>query len=326
MPARAVVVGLDVGGTSVKGGLVDCRGNLVGDVVTFSARSDERAEVILAAFEEGLRRLWQQAGDHPVAGMGVGMPGPFDYDRGVSLIKNLGKYDALYGLNLGDAWRERLALPPEFPIRFLNDAVAFALGEVYYGVARNVSRVMAITLGTGCGSAFVVDGEPVREGEGTPPGGSIYGLPFRDGIVDDWLSRRGILRLWRSFHPTEQGASGEDAGLADVVDLARLALAGDEDARRLFAAFGEVMAEALAPAVASFRPDCLVIGGQIAKSFPLFGPRLVACLNIPEVFITPAADIDGAAIKGAASYAWHSSLGNHMRSRSPVDGAVVGRG
>ncbi|MGE5482457.1 MAG: ROK family protein [Bacteroidota bacterium] len=327
---QTVVIGLDVGGTSVKGGLVDRQGHLVGDPVTFDPHSHEDAESILAAFAGGVGWLLQQAGERPVAGIGVGMPGPFDYERGVSLIKNLGKYDALYGLNLADSLRAELALAANFPVRFLNDAVAFALGEVYFGAGRGFERVMAITLGTGCGSAFIVGGRSVKEGDGIPADGYVYNLPFRGGIVDDWLSRRGILRLWQSMQPGAQPGHGQQRSDAtadlDVVDLARLAMDGDTAARQLFDAFGELIAGALAPTVAAFCPDCLVIGGQIARSFALFGPRLKECLlengfgtnetctkasatQAGGMVIVPAADIDAAAVKGAASYIWWKEMG-----------------
>jgi glucokinase len=284
-----VAVALDVGGTSVKAALVDQTGALALEPRLFPIESGGDAAAILGGFEAVLRALWSPA----VAGIGVGIPGPFDYERGVSLIRDLAKYDAIYGVNLAADWRRRLALPVAFPIRFVNDAAAFALGVSLYGPGRGLRRVMVLTLGTGCGSAFVVDGHVVTEG--APGGGMIYHLPFRGGIIDDWLSRRGILRLWGEMAAQGVAEPGEPG--PDVKDLADAAHAGDPVARALFARFGELLAEALGPAAEQFRPEAIIIGGRIAASLTLFDGPLKARAGLPVI----ASDDPVAAVRGAAS-------------------------
>ncbi|HWI61286.1 MAG TPA: ROK family protein [Symbiobacteriaceae bacterium] len=287
--ANRVVIALDVGGTSVKAGLVDSAGDLVGTPGQFPLRTEGDAGQILSDFEAILRELWGRAGGCPIAGIGVGMCGPMDYERGISLIQGLSKYDAIYGVNLPAEWRLRLGLPGSFPIRFANDAAVFALGESLYGAGRGRRRVMAVTLGTGCGSAFVVDGRVVTSGAGVPPEGQVYHLPFHGARIDDWISRRGILRLWSE--------SGSRSGDVDVADLAKAARAGEVGALTVFVRFGELLAEALGPVAEAFLPDCVVVGGGIARSLDLCGGPISRRLRCAVV----AASDPAPGIKGAAS-------------------------
>lgn len=293
--ANRVVIGLDVGGTSVKAGLVAESGSLLWGPRTLEVASDRDAATILSRFEEILRILWTEAGDRRVVGIGVGMPGPFDYANGVSLIRGLNKYDAIYGINLREEWQRRLDLPDSFPLRFINDAAAFALGESLYGAGRGRQRVMAITLGTGCGGSFVVDGRVVTEGEDVPEGGEVYHLPFRGEIIDEWISRRGILRMWAGMAPERSGM--------DVKEIAEAARSCDSQALALMAQFGTALADALGPVAEAFRPDLLVVGGRIARSMDLFGAPLREWLA--AIGSDLAVSQDGAAgVRGAAGLIW----------------------
>lgn len=290
-----VAVALDVGGTSVKAALVDRDGAVVAGPELFPVEAGAEAPVILARFEAILRALWGRAAGRTVIGIGVGMPGPFDYARGVSLMRGLGKYDAIHGIRLGDDWRRRLELSPDFPVRWINDAAAFALGESLFGAGRGFRRMMAVTLGTGCGAAFVVGGRVVAAGEGVPRGGEIYHLPFRGATIDEWLSRRGLLRLWAEMAPGRTGP--------DVRDLAVAAESGDTQAAILFTRFGELLAEALGPIARAFRPQCLVLGGRIGQSLGLYDRPLRAVLAPIGCCLAGARD-PAAALRGAASLIW----------------------
>src|SRR5688572_21060975 len=84
--------------------------------------------------------------------LGVAVPGPFDYERGISLVRH--KLLELHGVDLRSELAAALGFAPS-SIRFLNDAAAFALGEWWVGAARGHRRAVGITLGTGLGSAFL---------------------------------------------------------------------------------------------------------------------------------------------------------------------------
>jgi glucokinase len=80
--------------------------------------------------------------------------------------------------------------------------------------------------------------------------------------VDDYISKRGILRLMRQ--------AGLDTAHLDVKQLAEMATGGDATASGIFREFGGMIGEMLVPFIRSFQPEAIVIGGQIAKSQHLF--------------------------------------------------------
>ena len=120
----------------------------------------------------------------------LAVPGPFDLQAGVSLMRH--KLPYLYGFDLRAALAASFGIQP-LQVRFLNDANAFLLGEIGAGAARGFRRAVGLTLGTGIGAAFAVDGRIVAEGPGVPPGGEIWNLPYEAGIVEDFISSRAIV-------------------------------------------------------------------------------------------------------------------------------------
>jgi glucokinase len=98
-------------------------------------------------------------------------------------------------------------------VRFLKDASAFLLGEIGAGAAKGVSRAVGITLGTGIGAAFAVDGHVVTGGKGVPPGGEIWDLPYQGGIIEDSVSTRGLRASYKL-------RTGEDREVAELAKTA----------------------------------------------------------------------------------------------------------
>ena len=146
-------------------------------------------------------------------------------------------------------------------IRFANDASAFALGELGFGLAKAAPRAMFICIGTGCGSAFGVGGALAPLGTpGVPACGCVYSAPFLEGRVDDYLSRRGLEKLTQEY-----------LGMPlDGKSLAHLAQEGNCQAQLCFLAFGRQIRDALSPFLVQFRPDVLCFGGQITRSASFF--------------------------------------------------------
>lgn len=161
-------------------------------------------------------------------------------------------------------------------IRFQNDARLFALG-VSAEFPRE--RFMALTLGTGLGSAFIDSSRIMESGPGIPPDGWLYDQPYLDGRADDWFSRRGILKLAREAGIGEAGLPGADM---DVKELAHEAREGNAAARGVFTEFGARLGELLQPYVDGYRPDFIMLGGQISRSHDLFGPALLNRLRRPS--------------------------------------------
>ena len=189
-------------------------------------------------------------------GASLAMPGPFDYEAGVSWMQH--KLAYLYGVDVRQALASRLGLPPA-KVRFLNDAAGFLVGEIAAGAARDVSRVVGITLGTGVGSAFGVDGHVVREGVGVPTGGEIWNVPYAGGILEDQISTRAIQQAYRS-------RTGEDREVAAIASMAGTYPVAAET----FSAFGTSLGVALRTVLATFGPRVIVLGGGISRSAPLF--------------------------------------------------------
>lgn len=265
---------LDVGGTEIKGAVV-CDGRLLTPLRHFPSRSHEDRETLLQNFTAIIRALLDGPGaPKTVGGLRLAFPGPFDYASGVCLLQGLDKYDALYGVSLRQELFDRLPGLLESPsdIRFINDVAAFGLGETHYGDARGSARSMSVCIGTGCGSAFCVGKELAPDGiPGVPKNGEIYPTPFLGKCIDDIVSKRGLVEL------TSQrlGEPMEGAALA-----ARVA-AGDEQAAACFLEFGGRLRDALEPFLRQFRPECLCVGGQITRSFSMFGgPLQDLCLEL----------------------------------------------
>ena len=135
------------------------------------------------------------------------MPGPFDYAKGISFMKH--KLPYLYGWDLRHAIADRLGWLPR-QMKFLNDAAAYMLGEIGAGAAKGFSRVVVLTLGTGVGSGFAIDGKVQTEGKGVPPGGEIWNVAYEGGIVEDQISTRA---LQKSYHD-RTGNQAEVAAIA----------------------------------------------------------------------------------------------------------------
>jgi glucokinase len=132
-----------------------------------------------------------------IKGIGVAVPGPFDYYEGISLIKGVDKYDSIYGLDIRHELAGEFDLNPS-EVRFINDAAAFSIAECRVGLAKNYSRCVALTLGTGLGSCFVKNGVPVFDGDQIPEGGFLYNKPVNGGIADDQFSTRGLINLYKN--------------------------------------------------------------------------------------------------------------------------------
>jgi glucokinase len=236
-----------------------------------------------------LHSLGEQAttGATGTLGAGLAMPGPFDYAAGVSWMRH--KLPYLYGIDLREAlaatfgWQAR-------QVHFVNDAAAYLLGEVGAGAARDVTRVVGITLGTGIGSAFAVDGRIVTECFGVPPGGEIWNLPYKDRTVEDFLSTRAIRQAYRE-------RTGQDREVSTIAAIA----AEDQAAGEVFTEFGRHLGLALRSLLCEFAPDVVVLGGGISRSARLF---------------LPAAELQ---LEGLGFELRVSTLGDH----APLVGAAV---
>ncbi|SDW76754.1 ROK family protein [Paenibacillus sp. CF384] len=273
---EGIYLGFDVGGTSVKAGVIDAAGHILEHTLHhYESKANASSSEILAHFVDMAVDLISRVSHEQrerIRGIGYAFPGPFDYEQGISYIRGLDKFESLYGMNFGDRLTDLMRsdsrlgdkLDADIRLRFANDASLFAIGESNYGKAAGVEKALCLTIGTGIGSGFIENGAIVTEGAGIPANGWMYQIPYRSGIADDYISRRGLLRLASDM--------GMDTNARDVKEIADLAIAGDENAVNLFEAFGRQIAEVIMAVLQTYNTDMVVLGGQISKSGALFIP------------------------------------------------------
>ncbi|MCC6232052.1 MAG: ROK family protein [Verrucomicrobiales bacterium] len=288
------VVGLDLGGTSVKAvsltrqGVELARGHHPFDL--------EQPGAFVEAMKTALSALEDQVGT-PAAAVGISAPGLAARD-GTCVAFMPGRFPGLAGLNWAHALhRDRVPV--------LNDAQAALLGEVWCGAAQGASQVVMLTLGTGVGGAALVDGRLLQGRSGKA--GHLGHVSL------DPAGRRGITGVPGSLedaignHNIRQRTAGRfDTTLA----LIHAHQQGDAEASRVWLESVRALAAALTSFTNILDPERIVIGGGIAScGDTLFLPlrRWVAewewQVGAPPVAIVPAELGDRA---GAVGAAWHA--------------------
>jgi predicted NBD/HSP70 family sugar kinase len=294
MNAQRVPV-LEVGGTHVSAALIDTGEWAIvpGTLTRHSLDSELSAQALLSAFVRAASTL----ATPPGAYWGVAMPGPFDYARGIALFEDVGKFDSLRGVDVGAALCRGIT-PSPASVSFLNDAEAFLLGEWLHGAATGYRRCAAVTLGTGVGSAFLADGEIVGSGPDVPPHGRAHRLYIDGRPLEDFVSRRAIRAAYREATHDRS---------ADVHDIADRARGGDPAAYAVIDAAMRRLGTALAPWLARFGAEVVVIGGSMSASWDLFGPPFTAQLRTHVDVVVVAQDREHAPLLGAARHALTSA-------------------
>ena len=197
----------------------------------------------------------------------------------------------------------RMGISPESVV-FINDAAGYLLGEIAAGAASEGHRVVGITLGTGVGSGFAIDGEIVTSGTGVPPGGEIWNVPWGKGIFEDAISTRAIQATYRSLTGTT----------LEVKQIAEQA-ASDRNAAETFRRFGQEFGAVLKAIYDGFHPDLFVIGGAIARSASLFLPVAQQTLGEAGVRIVVSKLFENAALVGAGAR-WLQATKSASKSHS----------
>ena len=277
---------LDVGGTEIKAAPLDANGKMLSKIQYFPAMACADKKTLLEHFAHIFASIGP-ADKVPIE-IDLAFPGPFDYENGICLLQGLEKYDALYGCNLRHAFAALSGLPQK-RIQFINDAAAFALGELTFGSSRQAHKTLFTVIGTGCGSAFGVDGFLAAKGTlGVPPHGYFYNAPFMDSCVDDYISRRGLEKLTKDLLGTP----------LDGRALAARVAAGDTQAASCFLQFGVLLRDALSPQIEAFNPDMICLGGQIMRSAPLFLSPLEALCNEKNIKLSVTQDTSMRTMQG----------------------------
>ena len=258
-----MILGIDIGGTSTKLGLV--KGDRVlatlripteGDDVPGRPSGSAFADAIALAAQE----LMQQHGPAHAIGVGVPNGNPFtgSFDRAPNLPWKS-------EVPLARMLTERLGLPCSLG----NDANAAALGEWKYGAGKGCTDLLVVTLGTGLGSGFIIDGELLLG-----PHGNAGELGHTIAVMDGRLctcGRRGCLETYVSIRGMRETYRdlADDPSLLDqegVRPIAEAAERGDDAARQTFRSTARWLSVGLVNAVAFSVPQRIVLFGGIARS------------------------------------------------------------
>ena len=265
-------LGVDIGGSHISCAVIDLINNVIVKGSEAERDVDNKAEVveILSEWSLAIAESAKSIGFDNIAGIGFAMPGPFLYDKGIAKFdSSVAKFEKLYDVDVASELIKILSVNGQTPLRFMNDASAFAVGEAWLGKGAKTNKSVSITLGTGFGSAFIKDGLPVVEGEGVPKMGCVWHLPFEKGIGDDYFSTRWFVKEWELI-------SGKEVkGVKSIAEISKV----DDRAIELFVKFGNNLGTFLGPWLRDFGAEILIIGGNVSGAHNLFGDAMLAKLN-----------------------------------------------
>ena len=285
------IVLLDIGGTFVKSALgVAGKGAIEGTFMSTPVSSDGTAEEITDAFRTAVSAQIKRAAEegYAIEAVCAAIPGPFDYKKGVFLMKH--KFAAVYGMS----FREILAdvIAPHTRLSFVHDVNGALLGALSVDSSLREGNVAMVTLGTGLGFTYSIDGK-VQESQTGSPAKGLWNAPYMDGILEDYVSRRGILRLY-----AQQG--GRLAEGEDVREISIRARNGEMEALRTFSLVGDHLASGARQLVSDLNVKQIIFGGQISRSFDLMEKSILE--GLPEdVAVKVSPDIEGLVLVGAAA-------------------------
>ncbi len=216
-------VGVDLGGTNIKAGLLDEQARVVSRL-SIPAQVDRGPEQVIGNIVSAAESAISQAGvdRRSVAGVGIGSPGPMSHRRG--LVINPGNLPCLKNTPLRDIVRERTGLPTTLE----NDANAAAFGEYWAGAGRGVTDLVMYTLGTGVGGGVIVEGRLLR---GFFENGAELGhIIVQPGGRTCSCGQQGCLEAYSSAYylarrAEELIAAGEPSSLKARVDAGQMLMA-----------------------------------------------------------------------------------------------------
>ena len=278
-----VIVGIDLGGTIVRAGLFDERGSMlsVNETPIEAARGPEFGLGKIRALVE---QLLAESDANRLAGIGMGATGPVDPTRGT--IHNPFTLPTWENVPIVEWMQDSF----QVSVTLENDADAAALGEYWQGAGRDTKRLYAVTVGTGIGTALILQGEIYRGLDGShPEGGHMIldpaGPPCyckANGCWESLCAGPAIARQAREADLTGSGLLGLADGDLEKID-ARLAFEAarmrDPIALQIVERASKYFAQALLNIATLFVPDVIVLSGGVMRSSEFFLPQLLQTLQ-----------------------------------------------
>lgn len=238
-------------------------------------------EEILTSWSTLIKNMIGPENDISIA---LAMPAPFDYDSGVCLIREQGKFLQLFEINLKTELSLRLHIP-ESSIVFINDAQAFLLGEAEFGKGKGITSLMCLTLGSGLGSS-VKQGDEVRDA-------GLWQQPFKDGIAEDYLGTSWFVNYVKQEFGIEIEGVKEmlvHQGISDRLD-------------QIFDLYAQNLADFICDQYGVYKMDKVILGGNITRASDMFLEKTLKLLKSSGVLIpVEISDLgEKSAVYGAAS-------------------------
>ncbi|MGM0710345.1 ROK family protein [Brevibacillus parabrevis] len=264
------VIGLDVGGTTMKGAVMDEAGRILvrGEKET---RVYNNLPILIERMAALIDELRKQA-KGSVEAVGIGFPGPFDAERGISV------HSPNFQLHQADI-RTPLAKLVDLPLFFDNDLRTATLGEAVFGAGRNASHLVFVPLGTGVGAGIVNEGRLVTGSSGFAgeighvhvPGLTAACNCGKIGCVETVASATGIARLARERLARALAEGAPNAEPSSVMH----ALCGGELERLTAEHVAKAVAQEDRLAIEVWEKACDVIGWALSVLINVFNPQLV---------------------------------------------------
>ena len=313
-----VSVGVDIGGTNTVFGLVDRNGEILADDAISTAHYED-IEVFIAALYEKIISTANKLGDDvKIIGFGVGAP-----------MGNINKGTIEHSASLPFKgiipFSEIFSRHTLLPVIITNDANAAAVGEMIYGGAKGMKNFVVITLGTGLGGGFVVDGKLVYGNDGFAGelghltvvlGGRECGCG-KKGCLEAYVSASGLKRTFLkmmadSLQPSElRKCSFENLDAKMIHDAA---INGDYLAKEAFLNTGRMLGLKLADVVAHTNPEAIFLFAGLALAGDLiFEPakeymeeNLLSVYKGKVKLLVSELNVQNAAVLGASALVWSS--------------------
>ncbi|TWI85725.1 glucokinase [Lacibacter cauensis] len=313
-------VGIDIGGTNTKFGIVDRKGNIL-EQGRMRTDTHENAEDFISELYVHLSKLiTSHGGNEKFKGIGVGAPNGNYYTGNIEYAPNL-KWKGI--IPMAELIEKKFGIPT----KLTNDANAAAMGEMMYGVAKGLKHFITITLGTGVGSGIVIDGKIVVGHDGfagelghviVKPGGRLHKGTGMRGSLESYASATGVRETAIEFLTNEPDTPSllRNYSIDDLTSetVYNCAIQGDIIANKIFEFTGEVLGEALANFVMFSSPEAIVLFGGLTKAGDLILKPTVRAMeanllpifqNKVKVIFSDLKEAD-AAILGASALVWES--------------------
>ena len=310
---RKYYVGIDLGGTFIKGGIVDDLGNVIVEDKT-PTESEKGATMVATNIANLAKSLMAKAGLIPddIIGLGMGVPGMIDSKKGVVVYSN--------NLNWKDfAISEEVSAQTGLQVKIANDANVATLGEVKFGVAKGCNDAIMLTLGTGVGGGIVVDGKLVegKESAGAELGHAVIQYNGeqctcgRKGCLEAYASATALIRDTKRAMEAHKDSKMWEIGSLDKVTGKTAFDYKETDvyAKAVVENYFAMLACGIVNFANIFRPDVVILGGGVcAQGEALIKPiqeivnaEIFAKTLGPQVPVVIAELENSAGVMGAAA-------------------------